>query len=82
MDFNEIGERNWKAMPPLERMAVLDVLMAGTEWADSTLIVAQIPSFDDLPSEVRGRLILAMTETGFDVEEYKRVTEKRKSWNT
>lgn len=83
MDFNEIGEKHWAAISSVERFTLLNDLAAEIGkhdfkpgWIDETFVVAQIPSFDDVPSEIRGRLMLAMTDAGFDLQEYRRVVRK------
>lgn len=79
MGFNEIGEKHWAALPSMERFNLLNDLadeIGDPSWAGETFDVSQIPSFDDVPSDIRGRLILAMTDTGFSLQEYRRVAEK------
>lgn len=74
MGFGETGERLWKEMSISERVSFLKALARAihrqpTCWGGLTPeAVARIPSFDDLPSDLYGRLIMAMTEQGFSIE--------------
>lgn len=78
MGFTDTGERLWRGMPIPERTSLLKDLAEARHqeptWGGLSLeAVSQIRSFDDLPSELRGQLIMAMTEEGFSVMEKERV---------
>jgi len=78
MSFDETVKRNWQKMSIPERENFLDQLAVEMKqgphlWGGkSTEDLAQIHNTDDLPSELRGRLITAVTESGFSVAENKR----------
>lgn len=77
MGFIEICERNWSGMNINEREDLLNLLMKQIpEQLKVGLYVfrlARIPSFNDLPPEICGRLICAVTEKGFSVDEHNRI---------
>ena len=74
MGFAETGERLWGGMSISARVSFLKALSGAinrrpTWWGGLTPeAIARIPSFDDLPSDLRGRLIMAMAEDGFSIE--------------
>ena len=75
MGFTEVGERFWREMPVAKRLKFLKALATAMHlqppyWGCLDLdTISHIPSFDDLPSDLRGRLIRAMTEKGFSIKQ-------------
>lgn len=78
MGFAETGEHIWRAMSISERVGFLDRLASEInrkpEWWNGLTFeaIARISSYDDLPSDLRGRMIMAMTEDGFSIEELRK----------
>jgi hypothetical protein len=81
---NRVLEKHWSALPLFDRAKLLIELgvdgknkeILGGKTMDQIIQSGQ----DDLPGEVRGRLILAVTDVGFTKEEYERVkTETRRT---
>ena len=78
MGFTETGERNWLVMSFQDRKDFLDKLAIAInrkpDWWNgrTTQSIARIFRFDDLPGDLRGRVIMAMTEDGFSIEEQAR----------
>ena len=77
MGFAETGERNWQKMSVADRRAFLGELTTvinrrpAAWWNDMAIeAIARIPSFNLLPRDLRGHLIMAMTEDGFSIEKY------------
>jgi len=73
-----IGEENWNKMSIFERKDFLRKLEIAIDrktkwWGCQTVeALAQIGSFDDLPSDLWGRMIMAITKDGFLIKEYER----------
>lgn len=78
MGFAETGERLWQMMSVAERVKFLRSLAKAikrqpTWWGGRTIeVIADIPSFDNLPGDLRGRLFLAMKKDGFSIQELAR----------
>jgi hypothetical protein len=77
MGFTEALDYSWRVLSVDERVQLLNDLAAETSrearWDGKTALeLAQIPSADDLPSELRGRLIMCVTPDGFSVNEFRR----------
>lgn len=78
MGFPEMGERLWQKMRISEREIFLAQLAEAThrkpEWWDgmTSEAIARTSCFDDVPGDLRGTLMLAMTEEGFSI---KKLTE-------
>lgn len=76
MGFAEIGEQLWREMQISEREDFLGQLATVTHrhsawWGGMTVAdIARIPSFDDLPGDLRGLLMLSMTDRGFLIEKF------------
>lgn len=66
MGFEELGERLWQGMSGSERVSFLKAL-AKMGW-DPIETLALVPRFDEVPGNLRGLLIMAMTEEGFSIE--------------
>jgi len=81
MGFEETGNRLWLKMSISDRVSFLRLLEKAIKrepkWWDGLTLedIARIPSFDDLPSDLRGRLIMAITPERFSITEQKRVQE-------
>ena len=76
MDLFERSVLVWSQMTPAERVLFLDQLKAevasGQFWTEApTEDWAAVESFDRLPQDLRGRLMMAVTSSGFSVERYK-----------
>jgi hypothetical protein len=69
---------SWAAMTPAARQSLLEEMATVTRFSPdmpSPEGLAMISEYFGLPSEMRGRLIMAITKDGFTIEEYKRFNE-------
>ena len=68
----ESCRETWSKMTREERKELLMKLW----WGDmSPRLLAAIDDYDNLPPQLRGKLIMAYTENGFSVTEYTRTEE-------
>jgi hypothetical protein len=76
MSIIESCENNWQALPPSERYALLEKIQQVSPKFDTEgkgiRVLSFVDDYNDLPADIRGRLIFALTETGFDITEYTR----------
>jgi hypothetical protein len=78
--MEKVCERHWQGMSIPERETLLGELAEAIHlkpgwWSGMTIeAIAQIPSFDSLPGDLRGRLFLAVTDDGFSVAEHERAS--------
>lgn len=74
---NQVLEKWWSTLPILDRAILLKGLGINGEnenyLAGKTMDQIIQSDQDGLPGEIRGRLIMAVTDDGFSVKEYERV---------
>jgi hypothetical protein len=76
MSVVDVVQETWRALTPDERRAILTGIQAISPAFNgagkSAAVLSYIDDADDLPADVFGRLILATTDIGFDLDEYRR----------
>jgi hypothetical protein len=82
MSILELCESTWRTMTPADRQDLLEEINRVTapvviDTEGQTLSeLAAIPNYHDLPSDARGRLIMAITDNGFTIAEYTRLLRR------
>ncbi len=83
MGFREMGDRNWRNMSADQRTVFLNELATATnrqptQWEGvSVRAIARIESFDGLPSDLHGAMIVAMIDDSFSAKEYMEVWRRK-----
>ena len=78
----EYAEQSWAKLSSDEREAFLGRLAKATPgynsgyWGGISFEDLATANFDDLPSDLRGRLMMAVTEKGFSIKESRQVEKK------
>lgn len=76
MDFRDTCAERWRMMRVKERRELLEKLRESMEyypalWKEEPIeVLANLPDFDILPSDLCGHLILALDKSGFSVEKF------------
>lgn len=77
--INQALDKHWSALSMFDRALLLNDLgiNGGNENYLAGKTIDQLIQYDqdNLPGEVRGRLIMAVTDDGFSVKEYERVRD-------
>lgn len=81
MGFLDHANRAWAALSPAERETLLSALASATPGYRADTWWGGMPigalrdggDYDSLPADLQGRLLIALTDGGFSVEESQRV---------